>query len=262
MKTQCVTTILALLGTIFGANAQVIETVEYPSADRTHRSFLAHSPDVATKRPAVLILPEWWGLNLHARTVAHDMADLGYVALAVDMYGDGQLAENPDQATALVTEVLTTPGAVHERFEAALEFLKKQPGVDPERIVVIGYCFGGRVALENARRGLKVAGIFTLHGILDSDETAKPGTIRSPIHVFNGAADPMVNDETVLKFTREMLTAGAPFTITSYPGAQHSFTKPEATVVGKKFKMPLAYDPEAAQDSRRTIDAFLSQLRK
>jgi dienelactone hydrolase len=161
----------------------------------------------------------------------------------------------------LATEVLTTPGAIHQRFEVALEFLKKQPGVDPDRIVVIGYCFGGRVALENARRGLRVAGIFTLHGILDTDEPAKPGTIRSPIHVFTGAADPMVNDEAALKFTREMLTAGAPFTLTSYPCVQHSFTNPEATAKGRKFNMPLAFDSDAAHDSWRVITAFLEKMK-
>lgn len=235
--------------------------VEYPSADRTHRSFLAHPAETDGKRPAVLILPEWWGLNLHARTVARELAELGYVALAVDMYGEGKTAANPVEATALVTEVLTTPGAITARFRSARAFLESQPGVDPERIVVLGYCFGGRVALENARQGIKAAGIYTLHGILDTEQPAKLGEIKTPIHVFNGAADPMVNNEAVLKFTGEMLEALATFTITSYPGVKHSFTNPDATAKGEAFDMPLAFDPHAAQDSWRVIIAFLNNLK-
>jgi len=188
------------------------------------------------------------------------LAEEGYVALAVDMYGQGRQADHPKDAQKLMMEAIANPEVPKARFMAGYELLREQDGVDPTQIAAIGYCFGGGVVLHMARLGVDLAGVASFHGNLATEAPAKPGTVKAKILVLHGADDPLVPREQVQAFKREMDAAGADYTFIAYPGAVHAFTNPAATENGKKFGLPLAYDAEADQQSWAELRTFLRGL--
>ncbi len=234
--------------------------VAYRSGDTLLKGYLAQDSSVKGKRPAVLVVHEWWGLNDYARRRARMLARMGYVALAVDMYGNGTTAANPRDAGRLAAEVTKHRGVETARFGAALEFIRKQPSVDPTRIAAIGYCFGGGVVLQMAREGADLKGVVSFHGDLATDSPAQPGKVKARVLVFSGDADSIVPPGQVAAFTEEMVRAGVRFRLVGYPGALHSFTNPDADRFAKEFKLPLAYDREADRDSWRQTGAFLREI--
>ena len=205
-------------------------------------------------KPAVIVVHEWWGLDQYAKDRAKMLAEAGYTAIAVDMYGHGKVAEHPNDAQGFMQAALAAPEDVSARFNAAKSILKKQKHVDPERIFAMGYCFGGAVVLNQARLGNDLAGVASFHGSLSPAVEAKPGDIKAKIMVAHGGSDPLVPVDQVTGFIQEMLTLGADLQFLSYPQATHSFTNPEATAKGEKFNMPVAYDERADAES---WDAFL-----
>jgi dienelactone hydrolase len=212
------------------------------------------------KRPGILVVHEWWGHNDYARKRARQLAELGYIALAVDMYGDGKTADHPDDAGKFAAAVRNNLPLMQARFEAARAFLNSQPDVDPAQNAAIGYCFGGGVVLAMARSGEDLAGVVSFHGSLDGGGTAAPGTIKARILVANGEDDPFVTDEQIAAFKAEMDAAGADYTFINYPGAVHSFTNPEADTFGERFGLPLAYNAEADADSWAEMQAFFQSV--
>jgi len=238
------------------------KTVEYTADGVTLKGYLAYDEHVKGKRPGVLVVHEWWGLNDYARKRAQMLAGLGYTALAVDMYGNGKTATHPDDAGKFSSETMKNFDAAKARFLAAEDFLKKQPTVDPERIAAIGYCFGGGVVLNMARQGSDLRGVASFHGSLAAVRPAAPGAIKAEIRVYTGADDKFVPSEAVEGFKKEMEAAGADVKIISYPGAVHSFTNPDATALGKKFNLPLAYNANADKDSWNDMKKFLAEIFK
>jgi len=237
--------------------------VQYRLGDTVFKGFLADNPALKGKRPAVLVVHEWWGHNEYARKRARMLAEKGYVALAVDMYGDGKTAGHPDDAGKFAGEVMQNKAIGEARFNAALDFLKQQPNVDVERIAAIGYCFGGGVVLHMARQGSDLKGVVSFHGSLATDAPAKPGAVKARVLVFNGEADKMIPPEQVAAFKDEMTKAGAPFRYVGYPGVQHSFTNPDADAYAKKFNLPVAYDKKADKDSwSQTLKFFKDIFKK
>jgi dienelactone hydrolase/uncharacterized protein YndB with AHSA1/START domain len=241
-----------------------IETKElsYEAGGAKFGGFLAYPVGRENKQyPGVLVVHEWWGLNDYARRRARMLAESGYVALALDMYGEHKMAHNPDDAMKLMTEATQDPAAATSRFEAALELLQSQSQTDPERIAAIGYCFGGAVVLNMARAGLELDGVASFHGNL---QPMIPEAQRSPIQgrviVFNGADDPFVPPEQRDAFRQEMEAADVNYEFIDYPGAKHSFTVPEADTLGAQFEMPLQYDPAADADSWQRLLAFFNQI--
>jgi dienelactone hydrolase len=224
------------------------------------KSYLAYDENSKAKRPGVLVIPEWWGVNDYARRRAQMLADLGYVALTVDMYGAGKQATNPDDAGKLSSEVFKNFEVGKTRFMAAKDFLKGQETVDASRIAAIGYCFGGGVVLNMARQGADLKGVVSFHGSLTAVKAGQPGSIRAKVLVLTGGADPFVPSEQVRAFEAEMKEAGANFEVISYPGATHSFTNPDADGLGKKFNMPIAYNAEADRKSWDTMKKFLNTV--
>jgi dienelactone hydrolase len=215
--------------------------VEYRAQGVVMKGYLFYDEAIKGKRPGVLVIPEWWGLNDYARKRARMMAELGYTALAVDMYGDGKQATTPDEAGKLSGEVMKnfdTAGAA--RFTAAFDFLKQQPTVDPSRIAAIGYCFGGSVVLNMAGQGADLRGVVSFHGGLGSVRPAQAGQVKAKVLVLTGATDNFVPPEQVETYKQQMKAAGADFRVVAYPGATHSFTNPDADALGKKFNMPIA----------------------
>ena len=236
--------------------------VEYRSGDTVLKGYLAENSAMKGKRPAVLVVHEWWGHNEYARKRARMLAELGYVALAVDMFGEGKTAQHPGDAGKFAGEVMKNKEVGEARFNAALDFIKQQPNVDPERIAAIGYCFGGGVVLHMARQGADLKGVASFHGSLATDSPAKPGSVKARVLVFNGEADKMIPPEQVTAFKEEMTKAGAPFRYVGYPGVMHSFTNPDADSYAKKFNLPLAYNKKADQNSWAEMKKFLKEIFK
>jgi dienelactone hydrolase len=234
--------------------------VEYRVGDTVLKGYLADNPALKGKRPAVLVVHEWWGHNEYARKRAWMLAEQGYVALAVDMYGDGKTAQHPDEAGRFAGEVMKNKAVAEARFNAALDFIKQQPTVDTSRIAAIGYCFGGGVVLHMARKGADLKGVVSYHGFLSDDSPVKPGVVKARVLVFNGEADKMIPAEQVAAFKEEMTNAGVSFRYVGYPGVKHSFTNSDADSFAAKFKIPMAYDRKADKDSWTQTEKFFKEI--
>jgi dienelactone hydrolase len=234
------------------------KTIEYQQDGTPLQGFLAWDDAAQGKRPGVLVVHEWWGMNQHARDQAVRLAKAGYVGFALDMYGKGKVTTHPKDAMAFAAEASKDPVAMKARFEAALAVLEKQPQVDPTKTAAFGYCFGGGVALNMAREGEPLAAVVTFHGVLKPAlGPTKPGTVKPAILVQAGGADPMVPQDEVQAFEKEMKDAGASVKVIVYPGVKHSFTNPQADKAGVPG---LAYDAKADRASWAAAMAFLKQV--
>ena len=256
------TLILGVVGIGSTETKIVGKTVEYSAQGVVMKSYLAYDENVKGRRPGVLVVPEWWGLNDYARMRARMLAEIGYTALAVDMYGDGKMVMTPDEAGKMSSEVMKDFDVAKVRFMAAMDILKQQPTIDLNRIAAIGYCFGGGVVLNMARQGVDLKGVVSFHGSLTVVKPAQPGSVKAKILVLNGGDDKFVTSGQIEAYKQEMRTAGADFQFISYPGATHSFTNPEATELGKKFNMLIAYNADADKKSWDEMRKFLSMIFK
>ncbi|QQR91354.1 MAG: dienelactone hydrolase family protein [Myxococcales bacterium] len=236
------------------------EEVSYQADGVTLKGYLAYNADQADKRPGVLVVHEWWGHNDYARKRARMLAEMGYTALALDMFGEGKNTTHPETAKQFVGEVLKDANVGEVRFNAALSLLKAHDTVDPDKIAAIGYCFGAGVVLHMARVGADLNAVASFHGSLDTNTPAKRGTIKAKLLVQNGGADPFVPPALVKKFKNEMKKAKADLTFINYPGAKHAFTNPEATELGKENNLPLAYDKAADEKSWQELKLFLEKI--
>ena len=236
---------------LFASSAQAemqTKEIEYFSkqGEAVLQGFIAWDETVKGKRPGVLVVHEWWGHNEHARNQAKRLAEAGYVGFALDMYGKGKATTHPNEAQAMSNEVRKDPALLLARFHAALEELKRDPHVDPDKIAAIGYCFGGAVVLDAARAGEDLDAVVSFHGALAPKTPAEPGKVKARVLVLTGGADPFVPASQVEAFTQEMKAAGAKFQVVSYPGVKHSFTNPDAAKAGVEA---LEYNAEADRKS-------------
>jgi len=238
------------------------KTVTYNAEGTVLEGYLAYNGNMKGKRPGVLVVPEWWGLNDYARMRARMLAELGYTAIAVDMYGDGRVAKTPQEATQLSSEVMNHFETGKARFLAAMDLLKSQPTVDPLQIAAIGYCFGGGVVLNMARQSADLKGVVSFHGSLTAVRPAAFGLVKARILVLQGDADKFVPAQQVEQFQQEMKAAGADFRVILYPGAMHSFTNPEADNYAKEFNMPIGYNASADTKSWAEMKKFLKEIFK
>jgi dienelactone hydrolase len=245
------------------AHAKIIgKNVEYTAGGVTLKGYLAYDSKIKGKVPGILVVHEWWGLNDYARKRAKMLAELGYTALAVDMYGEGKQATHPDEAGKFSSEVMKNFDTAKARFLAGEDFLKKQPTVDPDRIAAVGYCFGGGVVLNMARQGADLKGVASFHGMLGAVKPAEPGMIKARLLVLHGGDDKFTTPEQIEAFKQEMKNAGADFQFIVYPGAMHGFTNPDATAYGKKFNIPLAYNKKADKESWDEMKKFFGEILK
>jgi len=238
------------------------KVVDYSSQGVVMKGYLAYDENTKGKRPGVLVIHEWWGHNEYARKRARMLAEMGYTALAVDMYGDGKQAMHPDEAGKFSSELMKNFDITKARFMAALDFLKQQPTVDPNRIAAIGYCFGGGIVLNMARQGVDLKGIASFHGSLTAVKPAQPGAVKAKILVLHGADDKFITPEQIEAFKQEMKAAGADFQFISYPGVIHSFTNPDADTYAKKFNLPIAYNADADRKSWEELQKFFNVIFK
>ncbi|MFZ5502087.1 MAG: dienelactone hydrolase family protein [Pseudomonadota bacterium] len=246
-------TSLCFIGLMFAATAACAavqgKEVSYNANGTTLKGYVAYDDAVQGKRPGVLVVHEWWGHNEYARKRARMLAEQGYTALAVDMYGDGKQAHHPDDAGKFASEVAKDTVLAKARFDAALNLIGREATVDEFNIAAIGYCFGGSVVLNMARIGEPLKAVVSFHGGLATDTPAEAGKITARVASFTGEADPMIPASQVAAFRAEMDKAGAIYKAVTYAGAKHSFTNPDADKFGEQFKLPLAYDAVADKAS-------------
>lgn len=243
------------------SNSELVEReVEYFSDSTVLKGFLVYDNKLDGKRPGVLVVHEWWGHNEYARQRARMLAELGYTALAVDMFGDGKNADHPEDAQKFASEIFNNVKMGEDRFLAAYDFLKKQDTVDPKKIAAIGYCFGGAVVLYMARIGTDLKAVVSFHGGIQPIIPAEAGKVKAYLLVCNGANDPFVTQEQIDAFNREMTNAQVKYKFINYEGAIHSFTNPAADSLGKKFNMPLAYNEKADKESWKEMQKVFSEV--
>ena len=234
------------------------ETASYSIDTLNMNNYIVYDENIEGKRPAVLVVHEWWGLNDYAKRRARMLAEMGYIAMAVDMYGNGRMGNDPKAAEALATPYYYHPDMAKKIFDRALEEFKKNPNVDQSKIAGIGYCFGGGMLLNLVRMGEPLNGIVSFHGSLLGTPANKELT-KAEILVCHGEADSFVNAE-VAPFKKQMDSIGKSYTFKTYPGATHSFTNPDATEMGEKFKMPIKYNAAADSASWNDMKAFFGRI--
>jgi dienelactone hydrolase len=235
------------------------DNVTYTSGDVVLKGFIVFDQNVKGKRPAVLVVHEWWGLNDYAKNRARQLASMGYIAMAVDMYGEGKVAQNPQQAQELATPFYKDPTLSKSRLDAAITKIKEFGQTDATSIAAIGYCFGGSVVLNYAKLGADLRGVVSFHGGL-AGVPADKGLLKAKILVCHGEADKFVPQKDITAFKHAMDSIGADYTFKSYPDATHAFTNPDATRTGKQFDMPIAYNEAADRDSWKDMQDFLKRV--
>lgn len=236
------------------------QEISYQADSVTMRGYLAYDANLTGPRPGVVVVHEWWGHNEHSRKAADKLAADGYVAFALDMYGDGKTASHPEDAMAFSGAVMSNFDGAKDRFNAALDVLKADEHCDKEELAAVGYCFGGGIVLNMARQGADLDAVATFHGSIGAIEPATQGSVKGKILVMNGADDPFVSAEAIDGFKSEMEAAGVDYEFVNYPGAIHAFTNPGATAKGEEFQLPLAYNQEADSASWLKLESFLGQV--
>lgn len=244
---------------VLGINNAGGREISYDIESDVYKGYLA-IPDGVGPFPAVLIVHEWWGLNDYARMRADQLARAGYIALAMDMYGEGKTASNPTDASALAGKALADMNQVYAKVQKAVSVLRERQDVKKDKIAAIGYCFGGGVLVNAARMGLDVQGVVSFHGSL-APKTEKRA-YQTKLLILHGAADPLVSKEEIAGFKSEMKALDVPYEFVEYPGALHAFTNPNATKIGKKYNLPIAYDQSADAASWEKMMGFFSQVLK
>lgn len=222
------------------------QEVQYSSGGAKLNGYLAWDDAVQGKRPGVLVVHEWWGHNEHARERARMLAELGYTALAVDMYGDGKFADHPEKAGEFMNAAFKDWKGSQAKFNAAKKLLQKHPTVDRKHIASIGFCFGGAVSLRMAREGADLDAVVAFHSALPTEPTVSKGKVKAAVLVLNGSEDAWLDPKAVAAFKQEMSTATQDFKYLTLAGARHSYTNKRADDISKKFKMDnLKYNKQA-----------------
>ncbi len=235
------------------------EEVTYATDSTNLKGYIAYDANADAKRPGVLIVHEWWGHNDYVRQRADMLAELGYTALAVDMYGDGKQADHPDDAGKFAMSVMGNLPEATARFNAAMALLKSHDAVNGEQIAAIGYCFGGSVVLTMANSGADLDAVAAFHSgvqlpVMPNDQ------LKAKVLVCNGADDPFISPESITAFKTAMDSINVDYNYVAYPGVKHSFTSKEADANGEKFGLPLAYNADADKKSWASLQQLLEEV--
>lgn len=233
------------------------EAVEYRHGDTVLQGTLAWDDAGQDRRPGVLVVHEWYGHNDYVRKRAEQIARMGYVAFALDMYGKGVVAKDAKEAGALAGKYKGNRALMRARAGAGLDLLRGDRRVDPKRIAAIGYCFGGTTVLELARSGADLAGVVSFHGGLDTPDPGDARKIRAKVLVLHGGDDPYVPPKEVAAFQEEMRNGGVDWQFVSYGGAVHSFTNPAS---GSDPSKGVAYSEKADARSWEAMKTFFSEI--
>ena len=240
------------------AHAKVVtQPISYTHDNVSLEGYLAYDDAVSGKATGILVVHEWWGLNDYARVRAEKLAQMGYVAFALDMYGKGKSTEHPDQAAAWMKEVNGNMDLWLKRAMAGLEILKQQPQVDTDRLAAIGYCFGGATVQVLAYSGADFKGVVSFHGSLIPPSAEQAGQTKAKILICHGAQDPMNKPEALTTYSNAMNASSIDWQMIAYGGTRHSFTNPDAD---KRGMAALAYNPSADRRSWQHMTFFFNEL--
>lgn len=233
------------------------QTFEYFAGEEKFIGYLASDDTQQGKRPGVLVVHEAWGLGDHSRRRAERLAELGYVALAVDMFGNGKVAQDTGEGMQLITDLRNDLPTLHKRIRAAFDALATHPETDPSRIASIGFCFGGTTSLELARSGAPVKGVVSFHGGLETKSPAEAGKVTAKVLALTGHDDPFIPPAQVIAFMEEMTKAAVDFQVVFYGGTVHSFTEPRA---GERGIPALKYNALSDARSWTAMKSFFDEI--
>jgi len=233
--------------------------VTYKHGDLECIGYLAWDDAVQGPRPGVLVVHEFWGLDAYAKRRADELAALGYIAFAADMYGDGKLADHPKDAQAMMGAVRMNVDDWQKRGLDALDVLKSQPQCDKTKLAAIGYCFGGSTVQQLAFTGTDLKAVVSFHGglVLPTPDQVKAD--KAAILICNGADDTFISAKSIQDFRDALDKNGGKYEFINYPGAVHSFTVPEADETGKKFNIPVKYNKAADEKSWADMRALFKK---
>ncbi|MGE5197210.1 MAG: dienelactone hydrolase family protein [Deltaproteobacteria bacterium] len=240
------------------ANAGIhTEIIEYKQGNTILEGYLAYDDSLKGPAPAVLIVHEWTGLGSYVKKRAEQIAGLGYVGFAIDIYGKGIRPKDAKEAAIQAGIYRSDRQLMRERAKAGLEEIKRHKIVDPGRIAVIGYCFGGGAALELARSGADISGVVSFHGNLDTPHPEDAKNIKAKVLVCHGADDPVANTDQVIAFQNEMRSAHVDWQMNIYGNAVHAFTNPDS---GNDPSKGGAYNKEADMRSWEAMKSFFNEI--
>lgn len=235
------------------------EEITYETDSTIMKGYIAHDELLTGKRPGIIVVHEWWGHDDFARNKADELAELGYVALAVDMYGQGKQAKHPDEAMEFSSSVMKNFDTAKKRFVAAMETLKADENVDPEKISAIGFCFGGTVSLSMANSGLDLDAVAVFHSGLGLPVMPSKD-LKAKLLIQNGADDAMTTEDQIKNLKNQLDAVNADYEYIAYEGVKHSYTNKDADSIAKKYELPLAYDKEAAEKSWERMTRFFENI--
>ena len=236
------------------------EKINYEIDGTNYDGYVYYNNEQKGKRPGILVVHEWWGLNAYSRRRARQLAELGYISIAVDVFGNGQTADDPTSAQNLAMPFYKNPALAKKLLDPAIDLLKTYPQTDETKIGAIGYCFGGFVVLNAAKLGADLKGAVSFHGGLGGVKPEK-NLLNAKILVCHGAEDPMANPD-VEEFKEGMDNVEAEYTFKVYPEATHAFSNPNATAKGEKFNMPIKYNEAADKASWNDMKEFFKSIFK
>lgn len=255
---------MAALSSVFGEKTTGSkikeENITYTVGGKVYKGFVAYNENLKGKRPGILVVHEWWGLTDYPKMRAKKLAGLGYIALAVDMFGEGKTAANPTEAQAYTTPFYSNPTLSKTLLDVALGKIKEYKQTDPARVYAIGYCFGGAAVLNYAKLGGDVKAVVSFHGGLKGVPADK-NLLKAKILVCNGGSDKFVSESDIATFKHQLDSIGATYSFKSYPGALHAFSNPAATELGKKFSMAIEYNKDADVNSWNDMNKFFKSLK-
>ena len=223
------------------------------------KGFIAYDDNIKGKRPAILVVHEWWGLTEYPKMRVRQLAAMGYFAMAVDLFGNGKTAANPKEAQELAGPFYKDPKIIKTQMDYALQKVREYPQVDAANIAAIGYCFGGFVALNYAKMGADLKGVVSFHGGMGGVPVDKK-LLKAKILVCHGASDKFVAQKDVDAFIHQLDSIGADPTLKIYANATHAFTNPVSTENGKRFNMPIEYNAAADKESWNDMKLFLTRV--
>lgn len=246
--------------TASGLNAKIVtQTVEYKHGKIVLEGYLAYDDELKGKRPGVIIVHQWMGLKDYEKMRAEQIAELGYTAFAIDIYGKGVRASNREEASKLATIYRSDRKLMRERAKAGFDTLRKMKNIDPTQIAAIGYCFGGGVVLELARSGADLAGIISFHGSYNTPNPDDAKKIKSRVLAIHGADDPSIPLKELESLQNEMRNAKVDYKIIIYGGAVHAFTDKGA---GDNPSTGAAYNKKADEGSWEDMKRFFKEIFK
>jgi dienelactone hydrolase len=231
------------------------EEISYKDGEVNLKGVVYYPAKQKGKQPAILVVHEWWGLNEYAKNRAKMLAELGYVAFAVDMYGNGLVVDNPSDAQANAGKFYGDPNLIKSRMQAAYNTVTQLKQVDADKVSAIGYCFGGTVSLFAASFGIPLETVVSFHGGLTGFQ-ASPAMQNTKVLICNGASDSFVPQADIDNFHKQMEQNKITYQFKSYENATHAFTNKESTEAGKKFNMPISYNKKADKASWKDMKAF------